>query len=264
MAAPSRNADVPRPKTRSKTLRQAASLVFAVTAILPLLVFVWTVYYLGALSRLSVQVGLGVALATSLMGYYVFRGLIGQMSDLIAVIGRALQRSPAGPMASAEAPGATSQQAAEARVYSGATGISPPPRPAPEPAWPGAGERPGTTAALDAPASSPAPSAARATPGARPAERPSRRPADAHTVPGFGAIREVHDLRRATALLWQAEASAYKGRRVLVSVMNSSRPIAGTLVELTEDGLLIQTEGSEQILAAYNRISSIDEEESSA
>jgi len=65
-------------KTRSKTLRQAASLVFAVTAILPLLVFVLRCTTSARFSRLSVQVGLGVALATSLMGYYVFRGSSGK------------------------------------------------------------------------------------------------------------------------------------------------------------------------------------------
>ena len=83
-------------------------------------------------------------------------------------------------------------------------------------------------------------------------------------MPGLGAIREVHDLRRATALLWQAEAAAYKGRRVVVSVMNSPRPITGTLTELTEEGLLIQLEGSERVVAAYNRISAIDAEDSPA
>jgi hypothetical protein len=223
MATSPRGAKVARPKIRSKTLQQAASLVFAVTAILPLLIFVWTVYHLGALSRLSAQVGLGVALATSLMGYYVFRGLIGQMSDLIAVIGKALERSPA------------------------------------EPASPARAERPDTSAASDAPA--------HLRPSHRPArdstpEPASRPPAEVHTVRGFGEIREVHDLRRATAVLWQAEAAAYKGRRVIVSVMNSPRPITGTLTELTEEGLLIHLEGGERVVAAYNRISAIDAEDS--
>jgi len=236
MATSPRGSKAGRPKTRSKTLRQAASLVFAVTAILPLLLFVWTVYYLGALSRLSAQVGLGVALATSLMGYYVFRGLIGQMSDLIAVIGKVLERSPAGPKASAEPPekAPSSVPAAPPRLRRSA-----------ESASPAHAERPDAMEAPDAPAHLP----------------PSRPPARDHTVPGFGAIREVHDLRRATALLWQAEAAAYKGRPVAVSVMNSPRPITGTLTELTEEGLLIQLEGGERVVATYNRISAIDAED---
>jgi hypothetical protein len=249
MATSPRGTKAGRPKTRSKTLRQAASLVFAVTAILPLLLFVWTVYYLGALSRLSAQVGLGVALATSLMGYYVFRGLIGQMSDLIAVIGKVLERSPAGPRASAEPLEGTSEESGEAWATLSSAPTEPPRlRRSADPASPARAER------LDAPQ----------RPARDPAPQPASRPADAHTVPGFGAIREVHDLRRATALLWQAEAAAYKGRRVVVSVMNSPRPITGTLTELTEEGLLIQLEGGERVVAAYNRISSIDAEDSPA
>jgi len=244
MATSPRGTKAGRPKARSKTLRQAASLVFAVTAILPLLLFVWTVYYLGALSRLSAQVGLGVALATSLMGYYVFRGLIGQMSDLIAVIGKVLERSPAGPRASAEPLEETSEESAGGWAAPSSVPAAPPRlRRSAEPASPAHAERPDTTAR-------------------GPASEPARRPSDVHTVPGLGAIREVHDLRRATALLWQAEAAAYKGRRVVVSVMNSPRPITGTLTELTEEGLLIQLEGGERVVAAYNRISAIDAEDS--
>ena len=246
MATSPRGTKAGRPKARSKTLRQAASLVFAVTAILPLLLFVWTVYYLGALSRLSAQVGLGVALATSLMGYYVFRGLIGQMSDLIAVIGKVLERSPAGPRASAEPLDESSEESAGGWAAPSSVPAAPPRlRRSAEPASPAHAERPDTTAR-------------------GPASEPARRPSDVHTVPGLGAIREVHDLRRATALLWQAEAAAYKGRRVVVSVMNSPRPITGTLTELTEEGLLIQLEGGERVVAAYNRISAIDAEDSPA
>ena len=245
MATSPRGTKAGRPKARSKTLRQAASLVFAVTAILPLLLFVWTVYYLGALSRLSAQVGLGVALATSLMGYYVFRGLIGQMSDLIAVIGKVLERSPAGPRASAEPLEETSEESAGGWAAPSSVPAAPPRlRRSAEPASP------------DLRPSHP--------PARGPASEPARRPSDVHTVPGFGAIREVHDLRRATALLWQAEAAAYKGRRVVVSVMNSPRPITGTLTELTEEGLLLQLEGGERVVAAYNRISAIDAEDSPA
>ena len=244
MATSPRGTKAGRPKARSKTLRQAASLVFAVTAILPLLLFVWTVYYLGALSRLSAQVGLGVALATSLMGYYVFRGLIGQMSDLIAVIGKVLERSPAGPRASAEPLEESSEESAGGWAAPSSVPAAPPRlRRSAEPASPAHAERPDTTAR-------------------GPASEPARRPSDVHTVAGLGAIREVHDLRRATALLWQAEDAAYKGRRVVVSVMNSPRPITGTLTELTEEGLLIQLEGGERVVAAYNRISAIDAEDS--
>ena len=75
---------------------------------------------------------------------------------------------------------------------------------------------------------------------------------------GLGAIREVHDLSRAMSVLWQAEAVAYKGRRVAVSVMGSPRPVIGTLVELTDEGLLVQTDRSGQAAVSFNRISAID------
>ena len=55
MGTPSEGAGAARPQTRPNTLRQAASAVFALTAILPLLLFVWTVHSLGALSRLQAQ-----------------------------------------------------------------------------------------------------------------------------------------------------------------------------------------------------------------
>ena len=59
---------------------------------------------------------------------------------------------------------------------------------------------------------------------------------------GLGAIREVHDLSRAMGVLWQAEAAGFKGRRVAVSVLSSPRPVIGTLIELTDEGLLVHTD----------------------
>src|SRR5439155_1444432 len=105
MAIPSGGASAAKPKkTRSNTLRQAASAVFALTAIVPLLLFVWTVHYLGALSKLPAQVGLGLALAVALVGYFIFRGLMGRMSDLILALGRVVElreRSSTGARAGA-------------------------------------------------------------------------------------------------------------------------------------------------------------------
>jgi hypothetical protein len=69
-------------------------------------------------------------------------------------------------------------------------------------------------------------------------------PADAPAVPGLGHVQEVRDLGRAIALLWQSEAAIHMGRRVVISVMNASRPIPGTLLDVTDDGLLLEVEGS--------------------
>src|SRR5438093_1538427 len=77
-----------RPGAKSNSLRHAASAVFAVTTVLPLLIFVLTLHRIGALNQQQSQVGLGLALGVALFGFYIFRRLMGQMSDLISALGR--------------------------------------------------------------------------------------------------------------------------------------------------------------------------------
>src|SRR2546425_3894556 len=79
--------------SKPSSLQQAASAVFAVTTVVPLLVFVWTLLRLGALSHVQSQVGLGLALGIALLGFYIFRRLMGQMSQLIHGLGRVVQQS---------------------------------------------------------------------------------------------------------------------------------------------------------------------------
>ncbi len=218
-------------KTRPNSLRNAASAVFAVTAIVPLMIFVWTLHRLDALSHLQAQVGLALALAIALLGFAIFRRLMGQMSDLIQALGKALDRG----------------------VRS-----APPPAAAP-PAKPLASRGPDTGSPAPAPVSPTTPPAAPAAPAV--AAAPAPRAAHTHatlSVPGLGDIQEVHDLGRAMAMLWKAEAAAFTGRRVIVSVRNVPRPIAGTLVEVTDDGLLLETERAERVAVHYTRLASID------
>ena len=206
-----------RSKTRSNTLRQAASALFGFTTIVPLMIFVWTLYRLDGLSKLEFQVDLGLALTIALLGFYIFRQLMGLMSDLIQIVGAAVERS--------------TRQAAAARTPLGTPGPGPFPAPAP----PGGATVPGGAAAAPAPA----------TPAAE-------------GVPGLGPVQEVRELSRTTALLWQAEADIKKGRRVIVSVMNASRPIPGKLVGVGDDGIVLEVEGPERITVSYRRISAID------
>jgi hypothetical protein len=206
-----------RPKTRSNTLRQVASTLFAFTTIVPLMIFVWTLYRLDALSKLEFQVDLGLALAIALLGFYIFRQLMGVMSDLIQIIGAAVERS--------------TRQAAAARPPLGTPGPGPFPAPAP----PVGATVPGGATAAPAPA-----------------------PPAAEAVPALGPVQEVRELSRATALLWQAEADMKKGRRVIVSVMSASRPIPGKLVDVGDDGIVLEVEGPERITVSYKRISAID------
>jgi hypothetical protein len=243
-------------RARPNTLRQAASAVFALTAIVPLLLFVWAVHHLGGLSVLQAQVSLGLALAVALVGYFIFRGLMGRMSDLILSLGRVVElreRSGVGARASAEAPGPTVESAAGAGPWA-----APSPTRAPgPPAATGAAEHAGVTAPPEAwitPVSSPPRVSASGT-AAPWTDRPTE---ETHTVTGLGAIREVHDLSRAMGVLWRAEAIAYKGRRVAVSVLSSPRPVIGTLIELTDEGLLVQTDGSGRVAVSFTRISAID------
>jgi len=267
MATPSEGTGAARPQTRSNTLRQAASAVFALTAILPLLLFVWTVHSLGALSRLQAQVGLGLALAVALLGFWVFRRLMGQMSDLILALRRAAESaSRSTARASAEAPRAAVGPAPGAWARAAALPAPAASRPAAEPAPLAAAEPAGVTATPSPFATTfaaPAPPPASLPASVATEEGMSQEAAEAHTVPGLGTIREVHDLGRVMGVLWRAEAAGYRGRRVAVSVLSSPRPIIGTLIELTDDGLILETDASGRLAVSFNRVSAIDAEESS-
>ena len=231
---------------RPNSLQQAASAVFAVTTVVPLLIFVWTLHRLGTLSRFQSQLGLGLALGIALLGYYIFRRLMGQMSELIRGLGRAVERG--------------ARSASDGRLTSGAQ------------------ERaPGLIAEYKPPASGVLPHPAPVAPAARPTAAPTRVATVAapailtaaapavdleaprvQTVPGLGMIQEVDDLSRAMAKLWMGEAIAYKGRRVALSIMNARVPITGTLVDLSHDGLLIDQDGAGQVAVSYSRLSGID------
>jgi len=71
-------------------------------------------------------------------------------------------------------------------------------------------------------------------------------------------IREVDDLSHAMAKLWMAEAIAYKGRHVALSIMNMRAPLTGRLLDVTQDELLIDQDGGGQVAVSYGRLSGID------
>jgi len=233
---------------RPNSLQQAASAVFAVTTVVPLLIFVWTLHRLGSLSRLQSQVGLGLALGIALLGYYIFRRLMGQMSDLIRGLGRAV-----GTRAAIDGRNAAAQERAPGLIAEY--------RP------------PSLVAQLHTVPSASAPSDAPSAPTTRPAPAPARAVATpataaAHTVeleaprpqgiPGLGMIQEVDDLSRAMAKLWMGEALAYKDRRVALSIMNSRVPITGVLIDVTSEGLLVEQDGGKQVAVSFGRLSGID------
>lgn len=207
-------------QARSHTLQQAAAVVFAMVAILPLLVFVWTLSRLDVLDTLAAALGLGLALAVALVGFACFRVLMGRLSELVQAVGRVVGRRGS-PTADPEGPQAGG-------VVRGNALAAPP--------------------AADTPAASQRQGRSSAGPLADLADL---------KVPGLRAIREVEDLDQAIAILWKQEAMALRGRRVHVSTMTSLRPIAGTLVGVTDDGLLLE-DGSERVVVGYKGISTID------
>jgi hypothetical protein len=238
---------------RPNSLQQAASAVFAVTTVVPLLIFVWTLHRLGSLSRLQSQLGLGLALGIALLGYYIFRRLMGQMSDLIRGLGRAVERGSRtagdGRLASVaqeRAPGLIAEYKSPALAAQAHTAPSAS-APRPAPAQP-------REAAARAPvaATSPAPATVEVVEVVE-VEAPR-----SQSIPGLGMIQEVDDLSRAMAKLWMGEAIAYKDRRVAVSIMNSRTPITGTLVDVTLEGLLIDQDGGKQVAVSFSRLSGID------
>jgi hypothetical protein len=68
---------------RTYTLRNAASIVFALTAVIPLLLFTYTLYSLNQLRLTEAQLGLGAALGCALVGLFIFSNLMGRLSEVL-------------------------------------------------------------------------------------------------------------------------------------------------------------------------------------
>lgn len=242
------------PPTKPASLQQAASAVFGVTTVVPLLIFVWTLHRIGALSHVESQVGLGLALGIALLGYYIFRRLMGRMSSLIQGLGRVVQQGmrPAGD--------AKANLAAAGKASGLITEYKPPARepaaelapPAPHPA--AAQPAMAHAAIAGAGTSESRPTSPAAAPILEPVPPPVHRSAP---IPGLGMIQEMDDLSHAMAKLWMAEALGYKGRRVALTIMNARAPLTGTLVDVTHDELVLD-QGGAQVTVNYGRLSGID------
>lgn len=73
---------------KGNTLAQAASVVFALVAVIPLLLFLYSLYSLDALGRTRYQITLAVALGVALFGLYILRLMVHRMSALIRAVPR--------------------------------------------------------------------------------------------------------------------------------------------------------------------------------
>ena len=232
--------------TKPTSLQQAASAVFGVTTVVPLLIFVWTLHRIGALAHVESQLGLGLALGIALLGYYIFRRLMGRMSSLIQGLGRVLQQGmrPAGD--------AKASLAAAGKASGLITEYKPPAREqSAEPA-------PATLMAHAAIAGAATSESRHTAPAAAPILEPVPPPVHRSApIPGLGMIQEMDDLSHAMAKLWMAEALGYKGRRVALTIMNARSPLTGTLVDVTHDELVLD-QGGAQVTVNYGRLSGID------
>jgi hypothetical protein len=205
-------------------LQQAASVIFALVAVVPLLIFAWTLHALGVVRSTQAQLSLGLALGVALLGYWMFRSLLGQMAGVVQALTAVVEQ--------ASRPGRPAPAVAAAR---------------PGPALGAAGEAARPPAAVAAPTV--AAEALRAV--AASAASPAR------AVAGLGTIRELTEVVRTMDTLWYREATAHLNQRVQISVANSREPLVGTLTEATSDGLILdQADG--QFAIAYGRVTAID------
>ncbi len=71
---------------RTYTLRRASTVVFALISVLPLLLFAYTLHTLNQLHQTIAQIGLGSALALSMLGLYIYSVMIARLSDVLREI----------------------------------------------------------------------------------------------------------------------------------------------------------------------------------
>jgi two-component system NtrC family sensor kinase len=93
-------------------LREAASTIFSLTAVLPLLIFLYFMWKFGLLESTEVQLGIFFALALALLGYALFRRLTSRVAEL----GRALGQAVSTPATTAERAAAPAAKGAAAEV----------------------------------------------------------------------------------------------------------------------------------------------------
>ena len=205
---------------RTYTLRNAASIVFALTAVIPLLLFTYTLYALNQLKLTEAQMGLGVALACALVGLFIFSNLMARLSEVLRYLEEQQDAGGRAGAAASAVPGVGGDMVA--RPVAAATGSNP-----------AAAVFPG---GLLVPGLGTITAASRAASAARQAA---------------GIFDEVQKT------MWQAEAQRHLGRAVLISVKNSTEPIKGSLAQIADDGVLLE-QGDERVAVSYLRITNIE------
>lgn len=225
-------------RTRTYTLRRASSVVFALISVLPLLLFVYTLYALGVLNHHVAQIGLGSALVLSMIGFYIYSVMMSRLSDIL----REFEADESAPPPAGATPGATQGPVVPMAVEPGPSGPM--------------AESHTTDASRQVPAppsGRPSPFAARGRSGAG--------GRGGLVVPGIGRITELKPAD-ASALsdldsMWRAEAEPLLGKRVLLAVRNAPDPMKGILAQVTQDGVILDQSGT-RVGISYGRVSAIE------
>jgi hypothetical protein len=189
--------------------------------VIPLLLFTYTLYSLNQLRLTEAQMGLGTALVCALVGLFIFSNLMGRLSEVLRYL---------------EERDAVARDGGEAAVPAGhptGTGFPVPPTVA---ADAGGAAAPTTVGGLLVPGLGTITAASRAASPARQAA---------------GVFDEVQKT------MWHAEAQRHLGRHVLISVKNAPEPVAGSLAQLADDGVLLE-QGDKRIAVSYLRITNIE------
>src|SRR6266849_10377436 len=90
------------PKDKRQTLRYAASVVFALVAVIPLLMFTYTLVRLNALRDLQNQIALSLALMAALTGFGILRLMVTSTSNLFHAVSQAAEQGAAPTPAAAK------------------------------------------------------------------------------------------------------------------------------------------------------------------
>jgi len=225
-------------KIRTYTLRRAAAVIFALISILPLLLFTYVIYALDIPRHSVAQIGLGLALVLSMIGFYIYSVMISRLANIL----RDFEVAESARPPTGATPGATHDPMVTMAVEPGPSGPT------------AEGHTAGASRANPAP------------PPRRPSSFAARERSGAGgrgglVVPGMGRITELKPAA-ASALsdldsLWRAEAEPFLGKRVLVAVRNAPDPMQGILAQVTQDGVILDQSGN-KVGISYTRLSAIE------
>src|SRR5262249_56868254 len=105
---------------------------FALVEVVPLLIFAYTLHILGAIRSTQAQISLGLALAIALLGFWMFRSMLGRMAEVVQLLAATVEqanrgRRPPGTPAFGAPRGSSSagsRAAAPASPVAGASGLA--------------------------------------------------------------------------------------------------------------------------------------------